>query len=71
MKLGKIYKITNLVNSKIYIGQTIRSLKERFRQHIYKQGCTYLHNAILKYGKENFKIELMIIPSFCVKILFR
>lgn len=59
MKLGKIYRITNLVNNKIYIGQTIRDLKVRFKQHCYKKGCTYLHNAILKYGKENFKIELI------------
>ena len=30
MKLGKIYKITNKINGKIYIGQTIKSLEERF-----------------------------------------
>lgn len=56
-KFGYIYKITNLINSKIYIGQTIRSLQCRFNQHIYRSGCIYLHNAIKKYGKENFKIE--------------
>lgn len=59
MKLdyGTVYKITNLVNNKIYIGQTIHSLKHRFNQHTRKSGCTRLYNAIIKYGKENFKIE--------------
>lgn len=59
MKLifGYIYKITNLVNNKIYIGQTIHTLKYRFNQHINQNKCTKLHNAIVKYGKENFIIE--------------
>ena len=57
LKFGYIYKITNLVNNKIYIGQTIHTLEYRFKQHINKSGCTKLHNAIVKYGKENFIIE--------------
>lgn len=56
---GIIYKITNTVNGKIYVGQTIRTVKERFRNHCNKVGCTYLHNAIKKYGKENFIIEVI------------
>lgn len=51
-----IYKITNLVNGKIYIGQTIRSLPDRIHQHLYRQE-TLVAKAILKYGIENFKIE--------------
>ena len=31
--LGKIYKITNHINGKIYVGQTTKSLKERFQKH--------------------------------------
>lgn len=59
MKLdfGYIYKITNTVNNKIYIGQTINTLKRRFNQHIHRSGCVKLYNAIIKYGKENFTIE--------------
>lgn len=59
---GKIYKITNLVNEKVYIGQTIQTLKQRWWRHCCNSGstCPYLHNAILKYGKENFKIELLV-----------
>lgn len=52
-----IYKITNLVNKKIYIGQTINGISKRWNSHLHKTGCRFLHNAILKYGKENFKIE--------------
>lgn len=57
LNYGIIYKITNTVNNKIYIGQTIRTLKERWNQHKYRNGCTYLHNAIIKYGADKFKIE--------------
>lgn len=53
-----IYKITNKINGKIYIGQTAKSIKERFNQHCLKWSCcTKLKNAINKYGKENFIIE--------------
>lgn len=54
-----IYKITNLVNNKIYIGQTITGITNRWKGHLYKTGCVLLHNAICKYGKENFKIEVI------------
>jgi len=60
---SKIYKITNLINGKIYIGYTKKSLEERLKQHSkYK---TDAHRnmpiviAIKKYGIENFKIELI------------
>jgi len=62
MRVGRIYKITNLVNGKVYIGQTIRTLKQRWWAHCCKLskthgGCPILHRAIEKYGKENFKME--------------
>ncbi len=53
-----IYKITNKINGKVYIGQTIRPLQYRWKQHCNnKSNCYALHNAIVKYGKENFTIE--------------
>lgn len=52
-----IYKITNKINGKIYIGQTLRSLKERFDQHKKSKGCLALYSAMKKHGKENFIIE--------------
>lgn len=60
--MGYIYKITNLINSKAYIGKTTTNIQERFRQHCqdaYKSRCNKrpLYDAINKYGIENFKIE--------------
>lgn len=55
-----IYKITNTVNGKIYVGQTVRTLEERKWQHINtaKHGHkNHLYNAMRKYGIENFKFE--------------
>ena len=58
----KIYKITNSINSKVYIGQTAYSLKKRFSEHINRAKSEPsitrpLYNAIRKYGAENFIIE--------------
>ena len=47
-----------MVNGKQYVGQTSRTLEQRWREHCSANSqCTYLHNAIVKYGKENFKVE--------------
>lgn len=60
-KYGYIYKITNLINNKIYIGQVYnKSIKARFIRHCdsaNKTSKSYLARAIYKYGKENFKVE--------------
>ena len=53
----KIYLITNLLNSKQYIGVTKFSLEERFLQHT-KRGF-FLTEAIQKYGEQKFSIELI------------
>lgn len=58
----KIYKITNNINGKIYIGQTKTSIERRFISHksAARRGINYiLYKAIRKYGQENFKIELI------------
>ena len=56
-----IYKITNIQNNKIYIGQTIRPVKDRFHRHINdalnNNLDTHFARAIRKYGKDNFIIE--------------
>lgn len=59
---GIIYKCTNLINGKIYIGQTIKGLEHRKGLHEItadKNRGFYFHNAIRKYGKENFKWEII------------
>ena len=53
-----IYKITNKINDKIYIGQTIRSLEERVKEHKRKKNCS-LYKAFNKYGIENFDFEII------------
>lgn len=59
-----IYKITNRINGKVYIGQTKRSLTTRWSQHCsVSSACTYLHRAIQKYGKENFTVEQIDVAS--------
>lgn len=54
-----IYKVTNKLNGKIYIGQTIQSLQKRWSHHCHdkKRCCRALANAIAKYGCENFTVE--------------
>ena len=58
-----IYKITNIQNNKVYIGQTIRPVKDRFNRHINDALNniidTHFARAIRKYGKENFQIEII------------
>lgn len=58
-----IYKATNKVNNKCYIGQTINALSYR-RMHHYKDAnsgrySVYFHHAIRKYGKDNFIWEVL------------
>lgn len=53
-----IYKITNLVNNKLYIGQTRRVCEVRWNEHLNDRGLL-LGRAIRKYGKDCFKFELM------------
>lgn len=56
---GIIYCITNKVNGKRYIGQTTRTVSERFNGHLYsfgRNGCPLLSAAIKKYGKEAFDV---------------
>lgn len=51
-----IYKTTNLLNGKIYIGLSTRSVDESI--HYYGSG-SLLKAAIDKYGKENFSKEIL------------
>lgn len=57
---GIIYKITNKINGKLYIGQTVQTIKSRWNDHRYmarKNKQSKLYFAIKKYGEENFTIE--------------
>ena len=58
-----VYKITNLVNGKLYIGQTVNKNPEyRFSGH--KADAKYrptlpIHKALCKYGADNFSFEVI------------
>lgn len=62
-----IYKWTNKINGKIYIGQSV-NIENRRKKHIadsyYTKSNTYntaFHSAIRKYGEENFTFEVLCI----------
>ncbi|MBO5706421.1 MAG: GIY-YIG nuclease family protein [Bacteroidaceae bacterium] len=54
-----IYLATNMVNGKRYVGQTIRPLKERWKDHCRVKDNNYFHRAIQKYGPENFSVKII------------
>ena len=64
--MGFIYKITNIITNKCYIGETKEKMPEtRWKQHkrtIEKGiGCPALQNAVKKYGIDNFTFKVLII----------
>lgn len=66
MKMGYIYIVRNDINSKVYIGKTLRTIEQRWREHISDAYCernrsfkTHFHSAIRKYGKEHFNIQIL------------
>jgi group I intron endonuclease len=54
-----IYKLTNKINGKVYIGQTVQELEKRFKAHYKHKANTYIKNAILYYGVDNFEREVI------------
>lgn len=54
-----VYKITNLINGKIYIGQT-NNVKRRYQEHLHdKRNGHPIHLAMKKYGRENFVCDIL------------
>ena len=72
--MGTIYKITNQINGKIYIGKTMRSPQIRWQEHIQysNQPARYntpLYLAMRKYGVNNFKFEILVTEINNIEIL--
>ncbi len=64
LRPGLVYKATNLINGKFYIGVTSKTLKERRRAHYTKafskaKNFGKFHRAIKKHGKQNFSWEVL------------
>lgn len=62
MKSG-IYKITNIINNKVYVGQS-KNLNTRYKRHLYRIKRNEHHNdhiqrAFDKYGADSFKYEVL------------
>ena len=62
-----VYKIINDVDNKIYVGETMQSLDDRYKKHLenVKYGSTMLlHEHMRLLGIEHFRIEMvMYIPE--------
>lgn len=55
---GTIYKITNKIDGKIYIGKTTMKVEDRIKGHLKAStNCYYVGAALRKYGLDNFTIE--------------
>jgi group I intron endonuclease len=61
-----IYQVTNKLNNKIYIGQSI-DIERRWNQHMYGKGSVVLRNAIKKYGLDNFEFKILEEIDFTTK----
>lgn len=57
--MGQIYKITNIINGLVYIGQTKYKAIDRYNSHMNTFKNTHFYNSIHKYGKENFILEIL------------
>jgi group I intron endonuclease len=60
---GVIYKYTNKINGKVYIGQTVQTMARRHNDHLQdarkKRHSMPFHNAIRKYGIKSFDKEIL------------
>lgn len=61
--MSYIYKITNDLNSKVYIGQTRGGLESRLKEHLYDarvgKDNSKFHSAIRELGENHFSISLV------------
>jgi group I intron endonuclease len=59
--MDAVYKITNTVNDKVYIGYSSRGATDRWYQHcanaFKKSKRSRLYSAMRKYGQESFVVE--------------
>ena len=57
-----VYRITNTINGKVYIGKTLQTAEARWAEHVYMAGRNApwaIHRAIRKYGAAAFRVEVL------------
>lgn len=59
MRRATIYRVTNTVNGKRYVGLTVRTVGQRWKEHVRaaRRARSHFHQAIAKYGAEAFVVE--------------
>lgn len=68
-RLCGIYKITNKISGKCYIGQAV-DIRKRLQQHVasyIRKSTLKIYKAINKYGIDNFQVEVLIILNILRK----
>lgn len=60
IKLHYIYIITNILNNKVYIGQTLYPKKRWITHKTCKSSKLYIDRAIKKYGVNKFSFEILV-----------
>ena len=59
--MGFIYMVEGPTSApKLYIGQTTRHYQRRFIEHACMKGCPLIHEAIVKYGRDHFRVECLM-----------
>lgn len=61
--MGYLYGLKNKINGKSYIGQTIRSIQKRLKEHQDSKSNRGIAGAIKKYGLQNFDIYYCECPD--------
>lgn len=56
---GYIYLIRNKVNGKLYVGQTIGNVRQRWAAHSNPKNSNLIGKAIAKHGKRNFELTVI------------
>lgn len=62
MKSNEVYKITNKLTNKVYIGITNQGSGARYRHHWYESRIgepSPIHRSMAKYSEENFTLEII------------